>query len=282
MNKIPAAREFFPRGLFQPAGSFRFAADALLLASFSARLAHLTGGQDGKAGHIQTDRRLLDLGCGCGVVGLGLLLLLPQFQAVGLDRQNELVLAARENAARLGLLERFQGLCLDLQGLTFTSSDLVQLHEPGADFDLITANPPYRLPGSGRLPLGEARRLALFGTADNLRAFIGAAACSLAEHGLFCLIFPLARAAELYRTLNEYGLAPCCRMEIHGKLGAPPTWLLLAAGRADASGRINRQQLCESANLPERLHLYTGNGPDSALTGQAAQFCPFLACNSKK
>ena len=57
------ARRAFPAGLEQPEGSFRFSVDALLLAAFAAsRTADVT-------------IRFIDLGTGCGVVGLAYLLL---------------------------------------------------------------------------------------------------------------------------------------------------------------------------------------------------------------
>ncbi|MDY0305603.1 MAG: hypothetical protein RBR18_04125 [Desulfovibrionaceae bacterium] len=56
-------RSAFPRGLSQSNTGHRFSVDSLLLASF-ARIR-------------RKDRRGLDLGTGCGVVGLALLLLHP-------------------------------------------------------------------------------------------------------------------------------------------------------------------------------------------------------------
>ena len=57
-----SARDVFPAGLEQPEGSFRFSADALLLAKFTA----------GQA--LPENAVLAELGTGCGVVSLAVLL----------------------------------------------------------------------------------------------------------------------------------------------------------------------------------------------------------------
>ncbi|MBO4793960.1 MAG: hypothetical protein J5556_05260, partial [Deltaproteobacteria bacterium] len=72
---LMAARKAFPSGLFQPAGSYRFAADSLALAAFGRRFL-----PEGAA-------RFADLGTGCGVVGLALLLEAPASSGFGLERE---------------------------------------------------------------------------------------------------------------------------------------------------------------------------------------------------
>lgn len=89
----------FPSGLYQPAGSFRFSVDALLLASFIA----------GEPGHL-----VADFGAGCGVVGLAYLLKNPKTWAVGFENQGVLVAAANFNAKGLGCDERYACVNLDL------------------------------------------------------------------------------------------------------------------------------------------------------------------------
>ena len=61
---ITTARALFPRGLHQPEDSYRFGADALLLAAFAAEnLASLPGA---------APRKVAELGSGCGAALLGL------------------------------------------------------------------------------------------------------------------------------------------------------------------------------------------------------------------
>ncbi|MEG2005461.1 MAG: hypothetical protein RR014_05430, partial [Bilophila sp.] len=100
-------RARFPRGLEQPEGSFRFSMDALLLAAFAAQEqgAFAAEEQGAFATQEKEDARpqttFADLGTGCGVVGLALLLR-QKGHGIGLDLDADLVLAAQRNAAHLG------------------------------------------------------------------------------------------------------------------------------------------------------------------------------------
>jgi 16S rRNA (guanine1207-N2)-methyltransferase len=76
--------------------------------------------------------RVLDLGCGYGVIGLAIAATVPGAAVTGVDVNERAVLLANENAAALGLADRF----------TATTPGGV----PGeAQFDEIWSNPPIRI-----------------------------------------------------------------------------------------------------------------------------------------
>ena len=265
MTDIQAARDFFPRGLIQPAGSFRFSLDALLLAAFAAQMAE----QAPKPASGQSPL-LLDLGCGCGVAAFGLMLLRPEFAAIGLDKQAPLLEAATANAARLGFGGRYQALAADLE----TPGGLAEMERLFAarPADLVIANPPYRLPGSGRLPASESRRQALFGGAGNLAAFVRAAALAAGDTGTVCLIFPCAREDELVARLAEEDLRVRRRLLVRNRAGEEPFFSLLGTrAKASPAGSPTHSELV----------LYR-EGAATGLTEESLFFCPFLACNQKR
>lgn len=188
---VTTARALFPRGLHQPQDSYRFGADALLLAAFAAEsLASLPG---------TAPRKVAELGSGCGAALLGLCLRLPSgtagmaghshqadplprqcsgaqppaalsaaadgqptgegcggnnaphLHALGLEQDAALCAAATENARLLGL----DAVCRFRQG---DLADTHFLRDCGENaFHLVLANPPYALAGSGR-PSASARR----------------------------------------------------------------------------------------------------------------------------
>lgn len=73
--------------------------------------------------------RILDLGCGFGVIGLALARQLPEVEVVGVDVNERALLLANENARALGL-SRFRAAVADqIEG----------------DFDEIWSNPPIRI-----------------------------------------------------------------------------------------------------------------------------------------
>lgn len=76
--------------------------------------------------------RILDLGCGYGVIGLACAVAAPAAVVTAVDVNRRAVLLATENAASLGVADRF----------TATTPDGVAA---GAEFDEIWSNPPIRI-----------------------------------------------------------------------------------------------------------------------------------------
>lgn len=78
-------------------------------------------------------RRVLDLCCGSGALGLAVIKHLPKAQLLGTDLSTAALQMAKKNAKDLGLKERSEFLACDL------------LPEEGFDegFDLVLCNPPY-------------------------------------------------------------------------------------------------------------------------------------------
>ncbi len=90
MSEISSARTLFPSGLFQPEGSFRFSADALHLARFA--LTALNGKES-----------VADLGAGCGIVGLALLLRRETLRVVAVDTSCRLAAGAEQCVSRIAV-----------------------------------------------------------------------------------------------------------------------------------------------------------------------------------
>ena len=220
---ILAARKAFPAGLEQPEGSFRFSADALLLAKFTAEQT------------LPECATLAELGTGCGVVSLAVLLKKPEWQAVGLEREAVLAEAAANNAETLGLSHAFTPLCGDVAN----REDLRKMREAiaaGKDgqlsgppmFDCVMCNPPWRREGDGRVPPSGLRRRALFGTPETFREFFKAADALLKNNGLLTVVAGADRTTDLLAALPQR-LHPELMRFIFTKEGAPAEFVLLMA-----------------------------------------------------
>lgn len=248
-DDVYASRNYFPRGLFQPPGSFRFSADALLLAAFAVR-------------HCLPERgaALLDLGCGCGVVGLACLLARPELAVTGVDVQPQLVAAARENAVRLGLETRYGALEADLS----TDAD-ASVIAPGG-FDVVVANMPYRSAASGRVPRSAARRRALVADETTLPAFLGTAARALTPGGSLGLIYPWSGRETLLRALESFAF--------------PVREILPVRTGTETGARclIRAEQTDSSSGADSVLHapLLLRAEPGGPYTEEALSFCPWL------
>ncbi len=87
-----------------------------------------------------TPKRFADLGTGSGCLGLSLLKEWPNSHLTTIDVSPEALQVARENAKRLGVLDRVNFVCGDVLDQ--------QIAEP---FDLIISNPPYVSPDDDRM-----------------------------------------------------------------------------------------------------------------------------------
>ncbi|MBQ8664338.1 MAG: methyltransferase [Mailhella sp.] len=222
-SSIEAARAAFPSGLEQPKGSFRFSQDALLLAGFAAE-------------HTSSDDiSVAELGTGCGVVSLALLLARPSCRAVGLERESVLTEAAGHNAAMLGLTESFTSLTGDVASREDLRRMREILWEEKKDdagvlpmFDLVVANPPWRTEGSGRIPPSDMRRRALFGDKETFPSFFRAADALLKNGGILAAVSGADRTTEIIAALPAR-LHPEVLRFVLTKDSAPAEFVLLLA-----------------------------------------------------
>lgn len=128
---------------------------------------------------IGTAERVLDPGCGLGVLGLAALRRFPGARAVLADADARAVAAARRNAANLGLRRRCDALWWD------AAVD----PPPASGCDLVVCNPPFHR--GVRVDLATAR------------AVLGAAGRSLAPGGLALVV--ALRTLPFERDLTSVG-----------------------------------------------------------------------------
>ena len=244
---VDQARRNFPRGLSQPKSGFRFSLDALLLAAF--------------AGRERARGTVLDLGTGCGVVGLGLALDHPDFFAVGLDVNPEMLCHARENARRLGLEGRFAPLLGDVCGPLGLAPESA---------DLVLCNPPYREQGRGRVCPDGSKTDARFESRAGLTDFVRAGAYLVRNRKSCCFIHLAERADELLALMRQFRLQPKELMFVHKDVNAPGRLVLVRALKNGGPGMT----------VLAPLILHQGRGGDTRLSEAVLSFCPRLACNA--
>ena len=150
--------------------------------------------------NLSENGRILDMGCGSGVLGLTLAAARPHWQVTLADVSPDALALARENAASLGLANA-----------SFTESDLFSAL--GGTFDGIVANLPY-VPELERSSLSREVMhdppLALFGGADGLdviRRFIPQAFHFLQPGGWLALEIGHDQASQVSGFLQASGFA---------------------------------------------------------------------------
>ncbi len=237
-NDADAAVPVYPRGLEQAACA-RFSLDALLLAAFAPAA-----------------RRVVDLGTGCGVAALGMLLRGTAGSALGLDSDAEQIAAARRNARRLGLSAAFSAQALDLADL--------RPYPPEDRVDLVISNPPWRRRGAERLPASPRRQRALYGDEQTFSLFCRAAAGCLERGGTMSVVTGAERLADMLAAMAEAGISPSRILAVHPRPGRLARFALIE-GRYAVSARLT---------LPPPLFLH--DGISHSYTAQAQDFCSWL------
>lgn len=197
--------------LYQRRRGSRFGIDALLLAGTA---------------HCRPETRLLDLGCGNGVVALAMLYLWSVRRATGLEIQAQLAELARLNAARNDLTDRFEVRAGDVRRI----GEAVAPHT----FDLVVCNPPYYPSHSGRLNPDSERAAARHELRGTLADFLRAAHYAVVARGAVQLIYPASRLTAMLEAIKSAGFVPQWLQFVHPEAERPAQLVLCRARRGGA------------------------------------------------
>lgn len=188
----------------QPLHGYRFSVDAVLAAHFVVP---------------KPGQRVLDLGCGCGVIGLILAHRVQEIIIHGLELQPELAQLAAENVCA----NEFEARMHILPGDVREPAETLQ---PEA-YDLVVCNPPYGSGQDGRINQHVQAAMARHGLAGHLDDFVRAAAFAVCNRGRVVFIVPARRAALLLTLLRTQRLTPKRMQPIYSDPEANTTKLVL-------------------------------------------------------
>ena len=167
--------EYLPNGftLSLAEGAFPLSTDSMVLAHFAK---------------LPRSARVLDLGSGCGTLGLLLCSKDPKCHVTGLELTEEAHLAALDNIRRNRLDTRMASICADLRSVS-------ERFSPGS-FSCVVSNPPYFSGGPASRTTPLARRedcctpedLFLVHKPERLAELIAKAAENVLEAKRLCLV----------------------------------------------------------------------------------------------
>ena len=166
---------------------YRFSIDSVLLAHFPT---------------IRKKEQILDLGTGCGVIGLILCYrhAEKQVRVTGLELQSTLVDLARTNIAANSFEDKFSVIDGSL-------ADHRSLMKPES-FSLVTANPPFFPRGAGRLSTNIEAMMARHQKEGGLSLFVETASYCVRNKGRVIFIYPADQAALLIKVFQQHRLVP--------------------------------------------------------------------------
>jgi tRNA1Val (adenine37-N6)-methyltransferase len=194
--------------IIQRRTGYRFSIDALLLAHFVAPRKY---------------DRIVDLGAGSGVVALILAALHPAVTVYGVELQAGLAARARRSAELNGLSGRVTIQEGNVRAIT-------SLFSPRT-FDLVVANPPYRLAASGRINPDAEKRLARHEIEARLDDFLTAAIHLLRAKGKVAFVYPAARLVDLVAGMRARRLEPKRVRLVHSHSGGEASLALIEGSK---------------------------------------------------
>ena len=213
-------------------GGFPLSTDSMVLADFV---------------RLPKNARVLDLGSGCGTLGLLLCAKDTGCTVTGIELEEQAHVAALENSRRNNLQHRLYSLCADLRSIPAEIT-------PGS-FDCCVSNPPYFSGGaaSSRTPL--ARRDDCCSAED----LFSAAARALRWGGSFFLVHKPQRLAQLCHQACLSGLEPKVLRLVRHRPDSPPSMVLLQCRKGGKPG-LELQELtlfhCDGTPTADRRRIY--------------------------
>ena len=183
---------------------YRFSVDAVLVAHFLSP---------------DPSDKILDLGCGSGVIGLIAAFRHQGVSLVGIEVQNELYNLAGENIISNGLAER----CSVKSGSYRHVSALL---EPES-FDQVVSNPPYRQQGRGKVNPDDQKARARHEIDSTLSDVVRAAAFAVRNRGRVVMVYPAQRSVALITEFKKFRLEPKRIQPVYSYPGSPGASLVL-------------------------------------------------------
>ena len=169
---------------------------------------------------LPKNARVLDLGSGCGTLGLLLCARDATCSVTGVELDEAAHAAAVENIAHNGLSSRLSSICADLRDMT-----------PG-NFQVCVSNPPYFSGGAAHSRNPAARREDTCTPKD----LFAAASKALQFGGDFFLVHKPERLAQLCFEASSVGLEPKRLRLVRHRPDSPVSMILLSCRKGGKPG----------------------------------------------
>lgn len=197
--------------LIQYRTGYRFSIDAVLLSEFVS---------------IKKGDRIVDLGTGCGIIPLILLMDRPAGYVFGLEIQEGLAGQTKRNALLNGFSHKIGVIRADIRHMPMIP----------ASIDVVICNPPYRKRDSGRVNPDRQRAIARHEILASLEDILNAARYVLRTEGRLAMIYPAERLADLMVKMRQYGMEPKRVRIIYPGMGSEAKLAMVEATMGGRSG----------------------------------------------
>lgn len=199
-------------------GAFPLSTDSVLLADFAK---------------LPKNARVLDLGSGCGTLGIYLCAKDPGCHVTGIELSEQAHLAALHNIEANALSHRMKSICSDLRTVPAEQT-----------FDVCISNPPYFSGGPASKTVPDARRNDTCSTQE----LLSAADRALRYGGDLFLVQKPERLAEICACANAAHMEPKRLRLIRHRAGGDITLILLQCRKGGKPGLSWEEQCLFTEN----------------------------------
>lgn len=209
-------------------GAFPLSTDSMALAGFTRLL---------------RNAKVLDLGAGCGTLGLLLCAKDGSCRVTGIEQDRSAHDMALKNAQANGITDRLASICADLR----TFSSFIK----AGSYSVCISNPPYFADGphSQKVPLARREDTC------SLDSLMEAAAWALQYGGDFFLVHRPERLAELFTSAASHKLEPKRLLLLRHRAGGPVSLVLVQCRKGAKPGLIwEEEYLHEADGTPSRYY----------------------------
>lgn len=197
--------------------------------------------------------RILDIGCGCGIIPVILGYCFPQACIAGVEIQTKLAEIALKNVINNKLEQTVSIINEDIKKINPESTN--------GPFDLILSNPPYKKHNTGRLNPDPQKAIARHEITMNIESLAAKAETLLRHKGRFMIIFPSERLPDIEQAVQATSIYPEWIRYIHTGQKKTPK-LVIFSGRKDRTARkrilppiyLSSNNIMDMNILPKRIN----------------------------
>ena len=168
--------------IIQDTDGFCFGIDSVLLTEF--------------AKDIKQGSKIIDLGCGTGILGILLCKKVEPQLVVGIEKQKEVAKMAQKSVELNNLQDIMQ----------IENKDIKDINEYKNYFDVVVTNPPYKKIGTGINSPNQKQQTSRYETTVNLEGWVKKAKEVLKDKGSFYMVHRTDRLSEIVETLRNQGM----------------------------------------------------------------------------
>lgn len=174
--------------IIQDKKGFCFGIDSVMLSEFAMEIRH-------------TDR-VLDLGCGSGILGLLIYGKRRPLNITGVEIQNEVAEMAQRSVALNGLENSVCIINEDIKKII--DKKLIKKNY----FDVVITNPPYKEINTGIINENKKKLISRHEISATLEDFVNVSYKALKDKGIFYMVHRPERLVDIFCILRKYKIEP--------------------------------------------------------------------------